>query len=127
VLTLEVGQYWVTKTGWTNRKSIELGAGYSVPLPWLTSLDTPVNVVQLTGALMDDQGLAIRIGAEGLLARRTPLLVSGLGAQALITDDDVQQLRTLRRDDLDGRPLVWKVGLRQLVSDLIGTGLSTRD
>ena len=120
VLTLEVGQYWVTKTGWTNRKSIALGTGYSVPLPWLTSLEAPVNVLQLTGALMDRDGLAVRIGAEGMLARRTGLVMSGLGAQALVTDDDVRQLRTLRRDDLPGQPLVWQVALRHLVADLAG-------
>jgi hypothetical protein len=120
VLTLEVGQYWVTKTGWTNRKSIALGTGYSVPLPWLTSLAAPVSVLQLTGALMDRDGLAIRVGAEGMLARRTGLVMSGLGAQALISDDDVHQLRTLRRDDLPGQPLVWQVALRQLVTDLGG-------
>lgn len=119
-LTLEVGQYWITKTGWTNRKSIALGTGYSVPLPWLTSLDAPVSVLQLMGALMDRDGLAVRIGAEGMLARRTGLVMSGLGAQTLITDDDVQQLRTLRREDLPGRPLVWQVALRHLVADLAG-------
>ncbi len=118
VLTLEVGQYWITKTGWLNRKSIALGTGYSVPLPWLTSLESPVNVLQLTGALMDRDGLAVRIGAEGLLARRTPLVLSSMGAQALISDDDVQQLRSLRRDDLPGQPLVWRAALRRLVSDL---------
>ncbi|HET9011033.1 MAG TPA: hypothetical protein VFN38_04425, partial [Gemmatimonadaceae bacterium] len=124
VLTLEVGQYWVTKTGWTNRKSIELGTNYSVPLPWLTSLESPVNVLQLTGALMDRDGLAVRIGAEGLLARRTSLVMSGMGAQALISDDDVQQLRTLRREDLEGKPLVWQVALRQLVTDLSAVPIS---
>jgi hypothetical protein len=118
VLTLEVGQYWVTKTGWLNRKSIALGTDHSVPLPWLTSLEAPVNVLQLTGALMDREGLAVRIGAEGMLARRTSLVLSGLGAQALVSDDDVEQLRTLRRDDLPGQPLVWKVALRRLVADL---------
>lgn len=118
VLTLEVGQYWVTKSGWTNRKSIALGTNYSMPLPWLTSLETPVSVLQLTGALMDHDGLAVRIGAEGMLARRTSLVMSGLGAQALISDDDVEQLRTLRREDLPGKPLVWQAALRQLVGDL---------
>lgn len=119
VLTLEVGQYWVSKSGWTNRKSIALGTNYSVPLPWLTSLEAPVSVLQLTGALMDRDGMAVRIGAEGMLARRTPLVMSGMGAQAVISDDDVQQLRTLRREDLPGRPLVWQTALRQLVADLV--------
>jgi hypothetical protein len=55
-----------------------------------------------------------------MLARRTGLVMSGFGAQALISDDDVRQLRTLRRDDLPGQPLVWQVALRQLVTDLGG-------
>jgi hypothetical protein len=120
VLTLEVGQYWVTKTGWTNRKSIALGTNHSVPLPWLTSLETPVTVLQLTGALMDAEGRAVRIGAEGLVAKRTSLVMSGLGAQALLGDEDVEQLRTQRRAELPGQPLAWQTALRQLVTDLIG-------
>ena len=118
VLTLEVGQYWVTKTGWANRKSIALGTNHSMPLPWLTSLETPVSVLQVTGALMGRDGMAIRIGAEGMMARRTSLVMSGLGVQALISDDDVQQLRGLRREGLPGQPLVWQAALRQLVADL---------
>jgi hypothetical protein len=118
VLTLEVGQYWVTKTGWRNDKSVALGSGYSVALPWLTSLETPVSVLQITGAVVDRNGKAVRIGAEGLMARRTPLLVSSLRAQALLSDEDVQRARTLRRDDLPGRPLAWQVALRHLVADL---------
>ena len=120
LVTLEVGQYWVTKTGWANRKSIALGTNHSVALPWLTSLQTPVTVLQLTGALLDRDGRAIRIGAEGLLARRTSLAASGAGLKAIVSDDDVRQLRTQRRDDLSGRPLVWREALRQLVSDLSG-------
>jgi hypothetical protein len=120
LLTLEVGQYRVTSTGWRNDKSIELGTGHSAKLPWLTSLDAPVQVLQLTGALVGADGRAVRIGAEGLLARRTGLVASGFGAQALIGDEDVERLRTLRRDDLPGRPLVWQAALRTLVGQLTG-------
>jgi hypothetical protein len=79
-----------------------------------------VSVLQLTGALMGPDGLAIRIGAEGLLARRTSLLMSGLGAQALISDEDVEAIRTARREDLPGKPLVWQVAVRELVAELTG-------
>lgn len=120
LLTLEVGQYRVTSTGWRNDKSVELGTGYSVKLPWLTSLDAPVQVLQLTGVLVERDGRAVRIGAEGLLARRSNLLTSGFGAQPLVTDEDVARLRTARRDDLPGRPLVWQVALRALVQQLTG-------
>jgi hypothetical protein len=120
VLTLELGQYRVTSTGWRNDKSIELGTGHAAKLPWLTSLDAPVQVLQLTGALVDADGRAVRIGAEGLLARRTGLVESGFGLQAMISDEDVARLRTLRRDDLPSRPLVWQEAMRTLVAQLTG-------
>jgi hypothetical protein len=119
-VTLETGQYLVRQTGLRGSKSVRLGTGYTVDLPWLTSLETPVSVVQLTGALVGPDGKAIRIGAEGLLARRTSFVVSALGAQALVTDEDIQRLRTLRREDLPGQPLAWQVALRQLVAELAG-------
>lgn len=118
VLTVEVGQYWLRQSGLAARKSVELGTNHAVSQPWLTSLETPVTVLQLTGALVDRSGKALRIGAEGMLPKRTPLLASSFGLEALITDDDIAQLRTARRDDLPGRPLVWQEALRQLVHGL---------
>jgi hypothetical protein len=38
----------------------------------------------------------------------------------MISDEDVQRLRTARREDLPGQPLVWQVGLRNLVAQLTG-------
>ena len=120
ILTLETGQYWITKEGWANRKSLELGTGYTVRLPWLTALDAPISVLQLTGATVAADGRSVRIGAEGLIAKRTGIIASGMGMQALVSDEDVERLRTLRRDDLPGQPLVWQVALRHLVADLTG-------
>lgn len=120
VITLEVGQYWPQQTNWRGSKAVELGSGFTTDLPWLSSLETPVTVLQLTGALMARDGRAIRIGAEGMLARRTGILAAGFGFQAVITDEDVEQIRTSRRDDLPGRPLVWQVALRNLVEQLTG-------
>jgi len=125
LFTVEVGQYMPRQTNLRGSKAVELGTGYVVPLPWLTSLETPVTVLQLTGALLDRDGRAVRIGAEGLLAQRTRLTISALGAQRLITDEDVEQLRTSRRDDLPGRPLVWQAALRELVSRLTGATAGT--
>lgn len=120
LLTLEIGDYRMTQKSWRGDKAVFLGTNYSVNVPWLTSLETPVNVLQLTGALIDRDGKAIRIGAEGLFARRTRLLVSSGGGQELISDEDVQRLRTARREELPGQPLVWQVALRNLVSQLTG-------
>jgi hypothetical protein len=120
VLTLEVADYLPRQTGLRGDKSVELGSGYTVALPWLTSLETPVSVLQLTGALVGRDGRAVRIGAEGLLAKRTGLVASALGMQALLSDEDVQRLRSERRDDLPGRPLVWQAALRAMVAQLTG-------
>lgn len=118
VLTLEVGQYWPRQSGLRGDKSVELGTGHTVSLPWLTSLETPVSVLQLTGALVDREGRAVRIGAEGILAQRTPIAASGFGLQRLISAEDVARARTLRHADRPGQPLVWRSALCQLATEL---------
>jgi hypothetical protein len=120
LISLETAQYWPRQKNFRGDKEVELGTGHTMPVPWLTALDRPVSVLQLTGALMARDGTAIRIGAEGLLAHRTPFMVSAAGIQALISEEDVQRVRTLRRDDLPGQPLAWQVALRTLVAELTG-------
>ncbi len=120
VITLELGQYWPRQKGLSLGKEVRLGSDYTVGVPWLTSLEQPITVVQLTGALVGRDGRAIRIGAEGMLAKRTHIALSAIGAQSLVMDEDIERLRTLRREDLPGQPLVWQVALRNLVSQLTG-------
>jgi hypothetical protein len=127
VITLELGQYWPRQKGLSISKEVRLGTDYAVSIPWLTSLEKPVAVVQLTGALVGRDGRAIRIGAEGLMAKRSNLIMSAFGAQMLVTEDDIAQLRTMRREDLPGAPLAWQVGLRNLVSQLVGTASASDD
>jgi hypothetical protein len=121
VITLELGQNWVRQKSWASlSKEVRLGTNYDMPISWATALDKPIGVVQLTGALIGRDGRAIRIGAEGLVAKRTNLLVGAFGAEAMVTDEDIAKLRTLRREDLPNRPLVWQVALRNLASQLTG-------
>jgi hypothetical protein len=120
VLTLEIGNYLPYQRNWRGEKEVRLGTGYTVDVPWLTAIDRPASVLQLTGALVGRDGRAVRIGAEGLVARRTNVFVGGFGVQALITDDDVAQLRSLRRRDLPGQPLVWQAALSSMVAQLTG-------
>jgi len=120
VITLEISDYHMRQTGLRGNKELELGTGYTVALPWLTGVDHPVNVLQLTGAVMSPDGTAVRIGAEGLIARRTGIMAGAIGAQEIITDDEVTRLRSARREDLPGQPLVWQVALRNLVAELTG-------
>lgn len=120
VVTLEIGDYLMRQQGLIGRKVLELGTGHTARLPWLSSLETPVSVLQLTAALVGPDGKALRIGAEGFHARRSRLLVSALGAQELLGDADVSAARTQRRDDLPGAPLAWQVALRELVTRVTG-------
>jgi hypothetical protein len=120
VVGLEIGNYLPRQRNWRGAKEVQLGTGYSVAVPWLTALDRPASVLQITGALMDLDGRAVRIGAEGLVVRRTNIILSGFGIQALISDDDVERARTARREDLPGQPLVWQVALSNLVAELTG-------
>ena len=122
VITLELGQNWVRQKSWASlSKEVRLGTNYDMPISWATSLEKPIGVVQLTGALVGRDGRAIRIGAEGMIAKRTNLLVGAFGAEAMVTDEDIAKLRTLRREDLPGQPLVWRVALANLVSQLTGS------
>jgi hypothetical protein len=101
-------------------RRLELGTANTASLPWLTSMETPVAVLQLTGALVDREGKAIRIGAEGFMAKRTRFALSAIGAQELLRDEDVAQARTARRGDLPGEPLEWQVALWHLMARLTG-------
>jgi hypothetical protein len=118
VITIEIGEYLIRQTGLRGEKSVDLGSGHIQPLPWVTSLEQPVQVIQLTGALMGRDGRARRIGAEGIYAKRTGIVASGFGLTALNDDHDVAELRTRRREDLPGQPLAWQEALRNLVREL---------
>jgi len=120
LITLEFGEYWPRQKGLSLGKELRLGTDYSVGVPWLTSLEHTIYVVQLTGVLVGRDGRAIRAGAEGMLAKPAPVVMSALNVELGIRDADLERLRTLRRDDLAGQPFVWQVALRHLVSQLTG-------
>jgi hypothetical protein len=125
VITLEVGNYLMKQEGLLGTKVVELGTGNRAQLPWLTSLETPVSVLQLTAALVDGAGKAIRIGAEGFYALRTRLVVSAIGGQEILGDGDVRAAGSFRREDLPGAPIAWQVALRELVGRVTGREVST--
>ncbi len=117
LLRLELGLYQPRVNPARREKWVELGTDYSVPLPWLTPINEPLTVVQLTGALVGADGSVIRMGAEGLYlayARR-------LTGPEIIENNDIRALQTLRRDDLPRRPLVWQVAMREMVQRLTMT------
>lgn len=117
LLSLEMSDQYPW-SGWRG-KGVRLGTGYDVELPWLSSVDKPVTVVQLVGTIVNREGKVVRSGAEGLFAARPRALVTVLGAQEAVSDRQlVEILAGTRRDDLPGTPPVWEVALRTLVAEL---------
>jgi hypothetical protein len=117
VLTLELTEYWPRPVAPV--PLLYLGSDRVQELRWYTDPQMPVNVLQLTGALLDADGRALRIGAEGLMTRPAGPLRALLGVQATIREQDVEWLRSAYREDLPDAPLVWDVALRTLVEQLL--------
>jgi hypothetical protein len=117
LLSLRVGDQYPW-SGW-NGKGVRLGSGYDASLPWLSAVDRPVTVVQLVGTVVNREGKVVRSGAEGLFASKPGALVTLLGAQQAVSDNQlVELLLATRRSDLPGSPPAWEVGLRTLVAEL---------
>lgn len=120
LIDVAVRDHWVGQKGLSFKKEVPLGAGHSQPAPWLTSLDTPVCVLQLEGVLVGPDGKLVRSAVEGIYATRTRFGESVIGLQRVLTDEDVAKIRTsLRREDLLGTPLVWEAALDALVRELV--------
>ena len=124
VLAISLGpaEYYIRRLpGLTFRKELELGTGYRVPVGWLNDLGRSVPVLHLTGLLLTLDGKVLRAGAEGIMAKRRTFLGTMLSIQNALTEDDINSVLTsLRRDDLEGHPLVWQVALQNLVRQLLG-------
>lgn len=121
-ITLGFSDYRLIQTGWSGKKEVNLGTSYRMPVPWLSDLDTPVEVLHLTGALLNKEGSIERAGAEGIIAKRTGFIFSVFGLREGIPDYDLEKLfAETRREDLPGKPLAWKVALRNLTAQLLGS------
>ena len=120
VVTLGVSQYPKGREGVFGKKVV-LGTGHEEPIKFLTAEDKLLEVLQLTGALVDAQGRVLRAGAEGILARDTPFAAQVLEVGKAIDDRTLEKvLTTERRDDLPGSPAKWDVALANLLAQLRG-------
>ncbi len=123
VLWISVGvqNYKVMQQDWKGSKAVEMGTGYTMPVPWLTSLDTPVEVLQVSGALLSPDGKILRSGAEGIIAKRTGFLASVFDWRSTITESDIRALISETvREDLSGSPPAWQAALTNLLAQLTG-------
>ena len=108
-------------------KQVLLGTDYSEPIRFLTAEDKLLEVLQLTGVLVDATGRVVRAGAEGIIARDTPFLAQVVDVGKVIDDASLRQvLATERRKDLPGDPLKWEVALDNLLAQLRGDRAALR-
>jgi hypothetical protein len=120
VVTLAVSQYPKGREGVFGKKVV-LGTGYEERIEFLTAEDKLLEVLQLTGVLVDAQGKVVRAGAEGILARDTPFAAQVFDVTKVLDDRTLERVLTKeRRKDLPGNPPKWEVALGNLVAQLRG-------
>jgi hypothetical protein len=125
VIALGVSQYPKGREGAFGKKVV-LGTGYEEPIRFLTAEDKLLEVLQLTGMLVDAQGRVVRAGAEGILARDTPFAAQVIDVEKVLTDDTLARAASARRQDLPGAPPKWEVALGNLVAQLRGDRVGLR-
>lgn len=102
-------------------KRVVLGTDYEVPVRFFSAVDGPIEVVALTGVLLDADGNMLRAGGEGIAGYDAPFLVQVFKAGKDIDTAAIDALiKTDRRDDLPGQPLKWQAALDQLFAQMIG-------
>lgn len=115
---LGVSQYMKGYSG-VFRKEVALGTGYAQPIKFLTAEDKPVEVLHLTGVLVDTQGKPVRAGAEGIALRDTPFLAQTVDAERVFDPGELQRVLTAdRRNELPGAPRSVDVALDNLLAQL---------
>jgi hypothetical protein len=117
-IQLGVSQYMKGYSG-VFRKEVVLGTGYRVPIKFLTAEDKPVEVLHLTGVLVDATGQPVRAGAEGIVLRDTPFLAQTVDATRAFDPAELASvLSQARRTELPGAPLALEVALDNLLAQL---------
>jgi len=120
VTWLGISQYPKGREGAFGKKEV-LGTGHEEPIRFLTAEDKLLEVLQLTGVLVDAQGIVVRAGAEGVVARDTPFAAQVFDVSKVLDDRTLEQVLTSeRRQDLPGVPHKWEVALGNLLAQLRG-------
>lgn len=102
------------------KKQVMLGTNHSKEIRFFSDDLKPVEVLQLSGYLVDKNGNIIRAGAEGVVHNDTRFWLQVLDVKELIDDETIRRvLYRERRDDLPGDPLALDVAIKNLVAQLL--------
>lgn len=100
-------------------KKVVLGTGYEVPVRFFSAVDKPIEVIAVTGILLDADGGLLRAGGEGIVGYDAPFWVQVFEAGKDIDNQAVERLVAKeRRDDLPAQPLNWQAALEQLLRQM---------
>jgi len=101
-------------------KKVVLGEGHEVPQPFFRAELQPLQVLQVTGAVVAPDGRVLAAGAEGIYAVDTPFTAQVFNLQKEIDPEQIRAiLAELRREELPGQPLKWEAALDNLVYRLL--------
>lgn len=119
LVNLGVSQYPKGRRG-VFAKNVLLGTGHEQPVKFLTAEDKLLEVLQVTGVLVDARGRVVRAGAEGILARDTPFLAQSFEIAKMLDQAALQAaLSSEKRSDLPGAPLSLDIAVDNLVGQLL--------
>jgi hypothetical protein len=101
-------------------KKVVLGTNYEVDTRLLSAVDKPVEVIALTGLVLNAEGDPLRAGAEGIISEDAAFWIQMLGLGKDVTPETIQRLVAgERRNDLPEKPLKWEAALDQLLQQLL--------
>lgn len=122
VLQLSFAQFPKADQGFFGKKVV-LGTNNEQPIKFLSAEPKPVEVLEITGMLLDASGQVVRAGAEGIIGRDSPFWTQVLEAGRDIDNAAIEGvLNDERRTDLPGAPLSWQVAIDNLLWQLMHPG-----
>ena len=127
ILYISVGfsEYLYQKKALLSKTEVfDLGTGSKIPKKWYHNDDSPVEVLHVTGTLMDAEGTILRSGAEGIIAKNRGFWdlhsLSPFDLDNTVEKSELEKVLTdEKREDLPGQPLKWKVAVQNLVAQLL--------
>lgn len=103
------------------KKKVVLGTDHEPEIRFLSAEDKPVEVLQVSGMLLNREGEILRAGAEGIYHEDTPFWAQIFDIEKSVDDAALQNLiADVRREDLPGRPPAWQAALDMLMAQLTG-------
>lgn len=119
ITQLDLVQYPKADKGFFGKKVV-LGTHHENKVRFLSAIDKPIEVLQLSGAVLAADGTELCAGAEGIIGSDSPFWVQVLEAGKDIDDATLEQvLHNERREDVPGAPLNWQVAADQLLWNLL--------